>query len=291
MSEATPRPGADLDRTAVIRTERDSVPVESGWAPRTWLLPTLTAVLVLLGAAAIIAAAVAQGSSGAAAPAVVAASRSAGTPPSPSLTAFPGATAQAADGRETPISELADSAWVSRIARKGKIPERALAAYAGAALSVASTNPNCRLGWNTLAAIGQVESQHGSIGDAHLDDHGVAIPTIVGIALDGSRAGIAKVLDTDQGRYDGDGAWDHAVGPMQFLPSTWAKVGQDGNRDGAKDINQVDDAALAAALHLCSIGGDLSIARNWISAIAAYNDSVDYNNRVAEAATRYATLR
>ncbi len=33
------------------------------------------------------------------------------------------------------------------------------------------------------------------------------------------------------------------------------------------------------------------MARNWIAAIAAYNNDVSYNNRVAEAANHYAGLR
>jgi membrane-bound lytic murein transglycosylase B len=98
--------------------------------------------------------------------------------------------------------------------------------------------------------------------------------------------GTAKFTDTDHGQYDGGTTWDHAVGPMQFIPSTWAQAGQDGNKDGAKDINQIDDAALAAAMHLCDVGGDLSLAQNRITAISAYNDSVDYNNKVADAANQ-----
>ena len=97
--------------------------------------------------------------------------------------------------------------------------------------------------------------------------------------------GTAKVTDTDHGQYDGDHL-DDAVSPMQFIPSTWAQAGQDGNKDGAKDINQIDDAALAAAMYLCDVGGDLSLAQNWITAISACNDSVDYNNKVAAAANQ-----
>jgi membrane-bound lytic murein transglycosylase B len=77
---------------------------------------------------------------------------------------------------------------------------------------------------------------------------------------------------------------------MQFIPSTWDQVAQDGNKDGAKDINQIDDAALTAAVHLCDIGGDVSIAQNWITAINAHHDAADCNNKVADAATRYASV-
>ena len=34
------------------------------------------------------------------------------------------------------------------------------------------------------------------------------------------------------GRLDGDDTWDRAVGPMQFIPSTWAWSGRDGDGDG-----------------------------------------------------------
>jgi membrane-bound lytic murein transglycosylase B len=89
---------------------------------------------------------------------------------------------------------------------------------------------------------------------------------------------------------DGDPEWDRAVGPMQFLPATWAAHAQDGDRDGRADINDIDDAALAAAVFLCQAGGDLTVEANWITAIGAYTPSTSYNNQVAEAATRYAAL-
>ncbi len=60
---------------------------------------------------------------------------------------------------------------------------------------------------------------------------------------------------------------------------------------GSPDINQIDDAALTVAVYLCSADGDLTRPEDWISAIASYNESTDYNNRVAEAANRYATLQ
>lgn len=39
-------------------------------------------------------------------------------------------------------------------------------------------------------------------------------------------------------------------------------------------------------MHLRDVGGNLSLALNWITAISAYNDSVDYNNKVADAANQ-----
>lgn len=186
------------------------------------------------------------------------------------------------------VAELANPAWVTRVAKAGRIPERALAAYAGAAIAVRESHPGCGLGWNTLAAIGLVESEHGSIDGSAIGPDGVAAPPIVGLALDGK--GVAAIRDTDRGVLDGDATWDRAVGPMQFIPATWAAAARDGNLDGVTDVQNIDDAALAAAVHLCGVGSDLTVGENWIAAIAAYNDDATYNNRVAEAATRYARL-
>jgi len=250
---------------------------------RRWGWPAATAGLALLGigalaAATLVPAADAQPTADPTTPIAVEA-----TEPVPTPSASP------ATERSIPIAELADPEWVTRIAAAGGIPERALYAYAGAAIEVSMTNPSCGLGWNTLAAIGLVESEHGGMNGAVLHPDGTVAPAIVGIPLDGN--GTIPVPDTDAGLVDGDAVWDRAVGPMQFIPSTWAQAGQDGDRDGEKDVNQIDDAALATAMHLCDIGGDLTEPENWISAIGAYNPSVDYNNRVADAAERYAALR
>lgn len=186
------------------------------------------------------------------------------------------------------ISELADPAWVARTASAAGIPERAMTAYAGAAVYAQDEFPGCGLGWNTLAAIGQVESEHGTLGGSSIGRDGVAAPSIIGIPLDGTTT--QQIPDTDQGELDGDTTWDRAVGPMQFLPSTWAHYAIDGNGDGEKDPHHIDDAALSAAAYLCALGGDLTQPENWIAAIDAYNPSVDYNNRVAEAANQYASM-
>jgi membrane-bound lytic murein transglycosylase B len=78
---------------------------------------------------------------------------------------------------------------------------------------------------------------------------------------------------------------------MQFIPSTWALFAADGNGDGVADPQQIDDAALATASYLCSVAsGPLTRSENWIAAIAAYNSTIDYNNRVAEAASHYAAI-
>lgn len=254
---------------------------------RRWVWPTVTAGLALLGAGAL-AAAVLVPTTAAQPPAADPATPIPTATAAPTRTPAPSALPTDTVSR-TPIAELADPEWVERIAAAGNIPERALYAYAGAAIEVSRLTPSCGLGWNTLAAIGLVETEHGSMNNATLRPDGTVTPAIIGIPLDGN--GTNPVTDTDAGKIDGDTTWDRAVGPMQFIPSTWEAAAQDGNRDGKTDINQIDDAALATAIHLCDVGGDLTQAQNWIAAINAYNPSVDYNNRVAEAATHYATLR
>ncbi|MGO4429425.1 lytic transglycosylase domain-containing protein, partial [Streptomyces sp. MCAF7] len=69
---------------------------------------------------------------------------------------------------------------------------------------------------------------------------------------------------------------DRAVGPMQFIPSTWATWGRDGNGDGAKNPNNIYDAALAAGAYLCAGGRDLSVKADLDRAILGYNHSQEY---------------
>ncbi len=183
-------------------------------------------------------------------------------------------------------ARTSDTRWVSRVSAESGIPEPALRAYANAALTLAVEQPGCGLGWNTLAAIGHVESGHGSINGSVLGADGRVTPRIVGVPLDGVQ--FLAVPDTDGGALDGDAVWDRAVGPMQFLPSTWAEFGRDGNGDGRAEIDQIDDAALAAASLLCSSGGDLREPNAWIAAVDGYNPSVAYNHSVVDDADFYA---
>lgn len=185
-----------------------------------------------------------------------------------------------------PVAEVADEGWVVETAERTGIPQRALQAYAGASAHVSETNPECGIGWNTLAGIGQVESIHGAYGDAQIDDDGNVEPPIIGVALDGSE-GVMEIPDTDDGELDGDDEWDRAVGPMQFIPQTWQRYAADGNLDGEADVHNIDDAALSAAIYLCDAGGDLTTDHGWNDAVTAYNQSVEYANDVAGHAEDY----
>src|SRR5262249_37765056 len=88
---------------------------------------------------------------------------------------------------------------------------------------------------------------------AALRPDGTTSTLILGPALDGTHGNIA-VPATAEGRLlDGDPAWDHAVGPMQFIPSTWSHWGVSAT-GGVPNPSNIDDAALTAA-HLLGGGG------------------------------------
>jgi cell wall-associated NlpC family hydrolase len=89
-------------------------------------------------------------------------------------------------------------------------------------------------------------------------------------------AAIGKI-ETDHGRNTSTSSAG-AQGPMQFLPSTWAAYGVDGNHDGVKDINNPDDAVYGAANYLCHNGaGDPAHLKD---AVYAYNHAQWYVDKV-----------
>jgi len=207
-----------------------------------------------------------------------------GTSALPSAGASSGAPVGVAGAR--PADAL--RGWAQQMATKVDIPVIALQAYGYAELVLAETTPACHLSWTTLAAIGQVESNHGSANNATLYPDGRALPPIIGPALDGT-GGRAPVTDTDDGALDNDTTWDRAVGPMQFIPSTWRAQAIDADNDTIRDPNDIDDAALAAANYLCANGRDLATPAGWWSAIEAYNRPESYGRAVFAMANTYGT--
>ena len=155
------------------------------------------------------------------------------------------------------------------------IPTAAMTAYQRAAAVLAEADPGCHLSWALVAAIGRVESDHGRFGGNVLGTDGRAKPGIYGLPLDGTGA-TALIRDTDSGGYDKDAVYDRAVGPMQFIPSTWAVVGVDGDADGTRDPQDIDDAALATAVYLCAGDQDLSTTPGQRAAVFSYNHSDRY---------------
>ncbi|WP_093907983.1 lytic transglycosylase domain-containing protein [Streptomyces sp. cf386] len=152
------------------------------------------------------------------------------------------------------------------------LPASVFAAYRRAEARLSREAPGCRLRWQLLAAIGQVES--GQARGGRVASDGTTVTPILGPRLDG--VAYALIRDTDGGAHDGDMTYDRAVGPMQFIPSTWARWGADGNGDGRTDPNNVFDAALAAGRYLCAGGRDLSVPAELDRAILGYNHSAAY---------------
>ncbi|MGW7526803.1 lytic transglycosylase domain-containing protein [Streptomyces sp. NPDC054783] len=160
----------------------------------------------------------------------------------------------------------------AQVVTGGALPATVFAAYRRAEEELARTAPGCRLRWQLLAAIGQVES--GQARGGRVTPDGTTVTPILGPRLTGGA--FAVVADTDGGAYDGDAVYDRAVGPMQFIPSTWARWGADGNGDGRADPDNVYDAALAAGRYLCAAGRDLSNPADLDRAILGYNHSDAY---------------
>ncbi|MFI1937195.1 lytic transglycosylase domain-containing protein [Streptomyces purpureus] len=154
----------------------------------------------------------------------------------------------------------------------GTLPATVFTAYRRAEERLADNAPGCGLRWQLLAAIGQVESGQARGGRVGAD--GTTLTPILGPHLDGN--GFALIRDTDGGAYDGDAVYDRAVGPMQFIPSTWAVWGADANGDGVADPGNIHDAALAAGRYLCAGGRNLSDPYDLDRAILGYNHSSAY---------------
>ena len=168
------------------------------------------------------------------------------------------------------------------------IPAAALAAYQRAATVIDSADTTCHLAWPLVAAIGRVESDHGRYGGNVLDADGVATPGIYGVPLTGAH-GTQRVLDTDAGEYDHDRRFDRAVGPMQFIPSTWSLVGVDADGDSKRNPQDIDDAALGTAVYLCSGKEDLASDSGVNAAVYRYNHSGAYVALVKSIARAYAS--
>ena len=168
------------------------------------------------------------------------------------------------------------------------MPLVAYDAYTSAAAAAPTVREACEVDWAILAGIAQVESGHGRIDDRHeVAPDGDVVPPIRGRALDGSH-GTQTILDTDDGEFDGDPDWDRAMGPLQFIPTTWTELGRDGNRDGTADPDNLYDAALTAVAHLClREPGDYDDRGQLRRALIAYNASGRYADEVLAWIDRY----
>ncbi|MDN3263961.1 C40 family peptidase [Streptomyces sp. CSDS2] len=176
----------------------------------------------------------------------------------------------------TPKTGAQDDGGIAEGGSAADIPARMLAAYKKAAAQVGRYAPKCQgMHWPVLAGIAKVESNH-AIG-RDIADNGDIRPKIYGALLNGSGQGGNTTVfpDTDGGKWDGSGHGERAVGPFQFLPSTWESIGKDANGDRVADPHNADDAALGAAIYLCG-GRDLTKRPQLKAAILQYNHSDEY---------------
>lgn len=156
---------------------------------------------------------------------------------------------------------------------QAQIPPDLLPVY----MSAATTCPG--LPWQVLAAVGWIESRHaGGRADPATGD---VTPAIVGPALDGS-SGVRSIPDRSQP----DG-WAHALGPMQFLSTTWvswATLAPECPPGASPDVNNAWDAIYSAARYLCGGRDQLDDVR---AALLRYNRSGAYVEQVMTRAAAY----
>jgi hypothetical protein len=197
-------------------------------------------------------------------------------------------TAPAATPASVPGPNDPQAAWIKKISTATNMPSRVLSAYVNAQTQLAQRDPGCGINWTTLAGIGWVESYQGQFKGDSVGPDDREVHPIIGPALDGS-TGMQRIPDTDHGALDGDTQWDRALGPMQFLPSTWKEWGLRASGDGqAPDPQNIADAALTAGNYLCkSNAQDMTVPGNWWKAVYVYNNSQSYGIQVYSAAQAY----
>jgi membrane-bound lytic murein transglycosylase B len=165
-----------------------------------------------------------------------------------------------------------------------RIPAMALSAYRNAERMMAAAYPGCGVSWNLLAGIGRIESMHANGGAT--DTRGTAVRPIYGPTLDGTLPGNEIIV---QSRTANRITYARAMGPMQFLPGTWARYASDGDGDGKAEVQNLYDSSLAAARYLCSGGMNLRDQSHVMAAILRYNNSMAYARNVLGWAAAYAT--
>ena len=196
--------------------------------------------------------------------------------------------ASCADRLEPPVPEQHAQVdnmkqWATERAEPYHIPERALQAYAYAAYAV-EQEQGCAVGWQTLAALGDVLTQHGQVNSTTIDEDGVTSKPIRAVAP--AAGGKKSVPDTDGGDIDGDSTKDIPVGPMQLMPSRWEQYGTAAEPGNTPNPDNIDDAALTTAKITCS-AGDLTSPEGWTTAVSEFNPSPVFLKAVHKKAKEY----
>ncbi|MFI6031358.1 C40 family peptidase [Amycolatopsis magusensis] len=166
------------------------------------------------------------------------------------------------------------------------IPGTMLAAYVQAAQRVMVVRPLCQgMRWSILAGVAEVESRHAA--GRTIAPNGDITPPILGPELDGSGVGgnVTPIRNPD-------GSFARALGPFQFLSTTWLGVEQDGNDDGRRDPHNAFDAAFGAAALLCGTDPrNLLEEKELRAALYSYNHSQAYVTKVLTIIRSYDTIQ
>jgi len=164
------------------------------------------------------------------------------------------------------------------------IPTVVYDAYVNAAREMAHYDPSCHLSWQDVAALGRIESDHARYANTSIAANGDTYPSILGPALNGTGGNGTYRIPAGI-TWDGPGPWERAVGPMQFLPTTWLAIRPlmpPLPRGVPADPNNVYAATLAAGTYLCLSAGPAGMGSlsGIMAAYYSYNHSASY---VAEA--------
>lgn len=175
------------------------------------------------------------------------------------------------------------------------VPPLAARAYVNAAQRAFAENPECAIPLDYLAAFGKIESQHGAAGGGVIQESGDVLPKVLGPPLNGGPFGdhtLAVIRDTDNGEWDSDTVWDRAVGPMQFIPTTWRAMARDGNDDGLTDPHNFFDATYGAAIYLCHgasrVEGGITSEAGQRAGAFGYNQHTPYVDAIMQQKAEYA---
>ncbi|PXY21375.1 hydrolase Nlp/P60 [Prauserella muralis] len=166
------------------------------------------------------------------------------------------------------------AAWVDDVAGWLDIPRRAMHAYAAATVKLGEQQPDCHLSWVTLAGIGRIASDHGRAG-GRITAAGVPARPIGTIEL---RDFAGEVISLPG-----------AAGPMQLSPALWRRWAASAS-GGAPNVQDLDDAALAAGRALCADGRDLADGDDWLAGVSAVHDAPLFLHRVLATANVYGTV-
>ncbi|HVT77884.1 MAG TPA: D-alanyl-D-alanine carboxypeptidase family protein [Acidimicrobiales bacterium] len=169
------------------------------------------------------------------------------------------------------------------------VPPVAADAYRRAAALAPHVEPACRITVSLIAAVGQVETNHGQGAGSTIVANGVLSPPVIGPAMNGQNSQPA-VADTDGGTYDKDSQWDHEIGLMRARPSVFTANRIDANNDTVFDPQNVYDAASTLAVTLCraQAGKSLTTTAEMRAALTAYRNDKAYVDKVMAAMAQFA---